>query len=103
MEILRQLLGEAGPLVVFVHGIAGIGKSALAEAFAVEARACGATVLRLDGRSIEPTERGFLAALEGKTGGDVGTAEDVAARLSRLGDRVILIVDTYEVLRILDP
>ena len=103
MEILRQLLGVAGPLVVFVHGIAGIGKSALAEAFAVEARACGATVLHLDGRWIEPTERGFLAALEGKTGGDVGPAKDAAGRLSRLGDRVILIVDTYEVLRILDP
>lgn len=103
MEILRQLLGEASPLVVFVHGIAGIGKSALVEAFSVEARAHGATVLHLDGRSIEPTERGFLAALEGKTGGDVATAEDAAARLSRLGDRVILIVDTYEVLRLLDP
>lgn len=104
MEILRQLLGgDGGPLVVFVHGIAGIGKSALAEAFAVEARTRGATVLRLDGRAIEPTERGFLAALQGKTGGDVATAEDAAARLSHLGTRVILIVDTYEVLRLLDP
>ena len=69
MDVLRRLLGEDGPLVVFVHGIAGIGKSALVEAFGVEARAAGATVLRLDCRSIEPTERGFLAALEGKTGG----------------------------------
>jgi DNA-binding response OmpR family regulator len=103
MEILRQLLGEAGPLVVFVHGIAGIGKSALVHAFAVEARAHGATVLHLDGRTIEPTERGFLAALEGKTGGNMETAEDAAARLSRLGGRVILILDTYEVLRLLDP
>ncbi len=103
MEILRQLLGEAGPMIVFVHGIAGIGKSALVGAFAFEARAHGATVLHLDGRTIEPTERGFLAALERKTGGDVETAEDAAARLSRLGDRVILIVDTYEVLRLLDP
>lgn len=103
MDILRQLLGEGGPLVVFVHGIAGIGKSALAESFAVEARADGATVLRLDGRSIEPTERGFLAALQGQSGGDVVTAEDAAARLTRLGDRVILVLDTYEVLRLLDP
>jgi DNA-binding response OmpR family regulator len=103
MEILRQLLREAGPLVVFVHGIAGIGKSALADAFAVDARAHGAILIHLDGRSIEPTERGFLAALAGKIGGDVGTAEDAAVRLSRLGDRVILIVDTYEVLRLLDP
>jgi DNA-binding response OmpR family regulator len=103
MAVLRQLLGEGGPLVVFVHGIAGIGKSALVEAFAVEARAGGTIVLRLDCRSIEPTERGFLAALEGKTGGELATAEDAAARLGRLGERVILVLDTYEVLRLLDP
>ena len=85
MGVLRRLLGEGGPLVVFVHGIAGIGKSALVEAFGVEARAAGATVLRLDGRSIEPTERGFLAALEGKTGGELTTAEAAATRLDKLG------------------
>ena len=27
--ILHQLLGEGGPLVVFVHGLAGVGKSAV--------------------------------------------------------------------------
>jgi len=103
MAVLRQLLGEAGPLVIFIHGIAGVGKSALAESFSVEAREAGATVLRLDGRSIEPTPRGFLAALEGKTGGDLATAEAAAARLGRLGERVILVVDTHELLRMLDP
>jgi len=87
----------------FVHGIAGIGKSALVEAFGLEAHARGATVLRLDCRAIEPTERGFLSALESKTGGELATAEDAAARLGRLGGRVILILDTYELLRLLDP
>jgi hypothetical protein len=103
MAVLRQLLGEGGPLVVFVHGIAGIGKTALIEAFAVEARAWGTTVLRLDCRSIEPTERGFLAALEERTGGQLETSEDAAARLGSLGDRVVLVLDTYELFRILDP
>ncbi len=103
MDVLRRLLGEGGPLVVFVHGIAGIGKSALVEAFGVEARAAGATVLRLDCRSIEPTERGFLAALEGKTGGELTTAEAAATRLGKLGERVVLVLDTYELARLLDP
>src|SRR5687767_7238757 len=92
MDILRQLLGGDGPLVVFVHGIAGIGKSALVEAFAAEARVSSAAVLRLDGRAIEPTERGFLAALELKTGGSLATAEEAAGRLGNLAGRVILIV-----------
>jgi AAA ATPase-like protein len=103
MAVLRGMLREGGPLVVFVHGIAGIGKSALVEAFGVEARAAGATVLRLDGRSIEPTERGFLGALEGKTGGELATPEAAATRLDELGGRVILVLDTYELLRLLDP
>jgi hypothetical protein len=101
--VLRRLLGEDGPLVVFMHGIAGVGKSALTDAFAVEARVSGATVLRLDCRSFEPSERGFLAALAARTGGELATADDAAARLANLGDRVIVILDTYEVLRILDP
>ena len=103
MDVLRRLLGEGGPLVVFVHGIAGVGKTALVEAFGVEARAAGATVLRLDCRSIEPTERGFLAALEAKTGGDLTTAEAAATRLDELGERVVLVLDTYELARLLDP
>jgi AAA ATPase domain len=103
MAVLRQSLGEGGPLVVFVHGIAGVGKSALLDAFTAEARAGGATVLRLDCRSIEPTERGFLAALGDRTGGQLAAAEDAAARLGSLGDRVVLVLDTYELFRLMDP
>jgi DNA-binding winged helix-turn-helix (wHTH) protein len=101
--VLRQLLGEDGPLVVFVHGIAGIGKSALIDAFAAEARAHGATVLHLDCRSIEPTERGFLTALAEKTGSRAATVGDASERLARLSKRVVLMLDTYELFRILDP
>ena len=60
---LLGTLEEGGQLVVFVHGIAGVGKSTLLEAFAGDARNRGATVVRIDCRSIEPTERGFLEAL----------------------------------------
>ena len=103
MAVLRHLLGDGGPLVVFIHGIAGVGKSALVGAFGAEGRAAGATVLHLDGRSIQPTARGFLAALETTTGGKFKTAEDAATRLSHLGARVIVLVDTYELLRLMDP
>jgi transcriptional regulator/AAA ATPase-like protein len=100
--ILHQLLGEGGPLVVFVHGLAGVGKSTLVQAFAVEARERGATVLRLDCRAIEPTERGFLAALASATGAELPTTIDAAARLERLGEQVVLVLDTYEVFRLFD-
>jgi hypothetical protein len=89
-------------LIVFVHGLAGVGKSTLVQAFAVEARERGATVLRLDCRAIEPTERGFLAALASATGAELPTTADAAARLESLGDRVVLVLDTYEVFRLFD-
>ena len=100
--LLHQVLGAEGPLVIFVHGIGGVGKSSLVETFAGEARTRGAVVLRLDCGAIEPTSRGFLAAIATATGGDLTTAEDAAARLTSLGDRVVLVLDRYEVLRPLD-
>ena len=68
----------------------------------VEARSAGATVLGLDGRAIEPTERGFLAALEAKTGGDPRPPRRGGTVGSPRG-RVILVLDTYELFRVLDP
>ena len=99
---LLRTLEQGGPFVVFVHGLAGVGKSTLLDAFAREARGLGATVVRIDCRSIEPTERGFLDALGGAVGGAPTTAEEAAERLARLGVRVVLVLDTYEVLRLLD-
>jgi AAA+ ATPase superfamily predicted ATPase len=50
LGFLLQTLNKDGPLVIFVHGIAGIGKSTLLEAFTRRARAAGATVIRLDAK-----------------------------------------------------
>ena len=99
---LHHVLDADGPLVVFVHGIGGVGKSALVEAFAGEARARGAIVLRFDCGAIEPTARGFLDAIATAVGGELATADEAAARLADLGPRVLLVLDRYEVLRPLD-
>lgn len=79
LAALRTLHAPGGPLVAVVHGVAGTGKSALLRAFAAE-HAAGATVV--DGRAIEPTPQGFLAA----AGEDPG----------------LLVIDTFERLRLLD-
>lgn len=86
---LRELITEDRPLVAFVHGVAGMGKSALLRWLAAEAHGSDARVIALDGRDIEPTEQGLRDALD-------GVALDS-------GDRVLLLVDTYELLRMLDP
>lgn len=100
---LLRLLEPGGPVLAFVHGIAGVGKTALIDAFARDARARGAAVVRIDCRTVEPTAGGFLGALSAAVGGAAGTPRAVARRLAGLGDCVVLVLDTYELLRLIDP
>jgi Transcriptional regulatory protein, C terminal/AAA ATPase domain len=90
LDALKGLLEPDPPaLIAFLHGIGGIGKTALLSAFQLEAKAQGARVVELDCRTIEPTERGFLQAL-----GD---------SLERSNDELTLVtLDNYEVFRLLD-
>jgi hypothetical protein len=98
---LLELVERDAPLVAVVHGIAGVGKSALLHAAAVDARARGTLVVALDGRAFEPTERGFLTSLGSALGTPVATIGDAARALA--GDaRVLLMIDTHEQLRLLD-
>lgn len=100
--MLLGCLEPGGPVVVHVHGIGGVGKSTLLEAFAARARGRRATVVRLDCRTVEPTERGFLQELRGAIGGSAATVPKLAARMARLGDRVLLTLDTCEVFCLMD-
>jgi hypothetical protein len=100
---LRQLLDDAQPLVAFVHGIGGVGKSRLLESFLVEAREQGAVAVLLDSGAIEPTVRGFLAGLSAATGDVLTDVDGAVARLASLGGRVVLALDRYELVRPLDP
>ncbi len=110
--VLLELAGRDRPLVVAVHGIAGIGKTALLAAFAEDAGAHGTAVVSLDCGSFEPTERGFLAAIDRAIGAvrsepSIGirpptSVAEAAEALHACGDRVVLVLDSYEQLRLLD-
>jgi hypothetical protein len=102
LALLLATLAADGPVAIFVHGIAGIGKSRLLDAFAQRARREGATVIRLDCRAVEPTESGLLAELAAAIGGGGGSPEEIAARLGRVGSHVVAVLDTYEVFRLMD-
>ncbi|MBN8731260.1 MAG: winged helix-turn-helix domain-containing protein [Acidobacteria bacterium] len=86
---LLTCLDAAGPIVTWVHGIAGIGKSALLAEFRAWAATRGAAVVSLDCRLIEPTPAGLQRAL----GGLLSTAP---------GQRTVFLLDSYEALLLLD-
>ena len=102
LAALGRLLEDSGPIVLHLHGIGGIGKTRLLETFAAQAQAGDAVVVRLDCRTIEPTERSFLTELCALLGAPAPTLTAVAQRLGALGHRVVLALDTYEVFRLLD-
>jgi hypothetical protein len=86
---LQRVLEPNGPRVAFVYGVAGIGKSALLNAFASGVRGSGTQVWRIDCAAIDPTESSFRAALDA-----VGWQPESAG---------VVLVDTYEMFRIADP
>jgi hypothetical protein len=78
----RQALsgGPAAPVMLYLHGPTGIGKSALLRRFADEARATGRPVVPVDGLSIAARPEAFEAA--------------AAEALEQ--DRALLLVDGFE-------
>ena len=102
LSALESALATHASSVIHVHGVAGIGKSTLLDAFAARAAAQGATVIGLDSRTLEPTERGLLAALGGALGVRTSSLEPIARRLGAVEAPVVLMLDHYEHLRLLD-
>ena len=98
--ILRVLAADSTVQVLFIHGIAGIGKSALLASVLDRARQ-GGGVVALDGRNVEPTEVGFVKALAETMGTPAGDLETVVSELAARAP-CVLAVDTFENLRLID-
>lgn len=90
----RLLTRDAGcPRLAYVHGIAGIGKSALLAAFARLARGRRRRVIEVDSRFADGTPSGLLAGIALAVGVAPTTPEDVAASVGR---RDVLLIDTLD-------
>ncbi len=102
-RILRHFDAD-GAVVTFVHGIGGVGKSSLLAALAPRLADRGARVARLDGRTIEPTPRGLLAAL-GAALDARAPFDDVEAMARELDSEpraTAIVIDEYDRIRLLD-
>ncbi len=99
---MLELLDSGGPLVAFVHGITGVGKSSLLDVFSARARKQGASVVRIDCRVVEPTSAGFFAELGDALGEPVDSIESAASWLAASGQQVMIVLDTFELFRLLE-
>jgi DNA-binding winged helix-turn-helix (wHTH) protein len=97
LAALDELFEDGPTRVACVHGIAGMGKSELLIAFAARAEEADATVIHLDCRTVEPTERGFLQATGGFDDVDAFTEH-----LAAIEGPVVVALDHYEVFRLMD-
>jgi len=93
---LLHSLSSDGPIVTWVHGLAGVGKSALLRGFLEQARAQGHRAILLESRELEPTPSGFLSKICPEA-----SLESLAARLED-SQTVLLVIDSYRHLRLLD-
>jgi hypothetical protein len=80
IELFRSMLGAGG--VLFLHGPGGIGKSSLLDVLADVARTEGVDPITIDGRHVPPLPSSF--------------------ETHSVGDRAVLLVDTYELLAPID-
>ena len=94
------LLADERPFVVLhLGGEGGVGKTTLVREFARVAEEVGRPVVRIDGRNIEASPTGLLAALSQALGVE---RVDLPAVIERWPTGAVLIIDTYELLAGLD-
>jgi DNA-binding CsgD family transcriptional regulator len=96
---LAALLAPAGPAAVFVHGPGGIGKTALVTGTLAS---LPLTAVTLEGRQVEPTVPGALAALGTALGVPAPSSAPAAARAIADTGTDVLVIDSFERLNLLD-
>jgi hypothetical protein len=101
LELFRAALGRDAPdfAVLHIHAPGGMGKTTLLREFAQVAEAAGRPHLSLDGRNLDPSPAGFIAALHGAL--RLAPDERPLDALAATPD-LILFLDTYELVAPLD-
>jgi hypothetical protein len=102
LERLARLFDPAGPLIVLLHGVGGIGKTSLVRVFERESAVRGRQVRLLDCRGVEPVPLGLMGAIGASLGAELRDISEVATALGALAEPMVFALDNYEALRLLD-
>jgi len=103
LERLQAFALGDEPLVLHLHGIPGIGKTHLLDALAATVGKKEISVVRIDARWCEPSPAALCRTISKAIA--IPESEDpaiVAAGLSSLSTRTLLVIDSYESFRLLD-
>lgn len=102
LELLRTHLRDPSAWAVLIHGIGGVGKTTLLQAFVAEAEASGWAHVGLDCQEVEPTEQGVLDRLAEGLGASSASLDAIGRRLRESPRPTLLTLDRYEAFRLMD-
>ena len=100
LGLLQQMATPAGPVVAYVHGPAGIGKTALLSVLAADFDDLGIHNVRIQAGAIEPRAATITTALGKAFGADVSTVSELANALSPGKGIAIVMVDDVDTWRL---
>jgi hypothetical protein len=100
LGFLRQIAMSSGPLVAYVHGPAGIGKTALLSSVAGNFDSDGIRNIRIEAGAIEPRATAIVTALGKAFGKDVSTVSELASALSAGKALSIVMIDDIDTWRL---
>ena len=100
LRLLCQVTASGGPVVVYVHGPAGIGKTALISALDACLEDEGVRRLHIAAGAVERTPTAILTAFGGVLGHETRTVAELAAVLGSIEDVTIVMIDDVDTWRL---
>ncbi|HKU08860.1 MAG TPA: winged helix-turn-helix domain-containing protein [Bradyrhizobium sp.] len=100
LRLLRQVTAPGGPVVVYVHGPAGIGKTALISALDACLEDEGVRRMHITAGAVEPTPTAILTALGRLLDHEAKTVAELAAALASAKDVTVVMVDDVDTWRL---
>jgi hypothetical protein len=99
LDALQRLIGQTGPLIAYLHGPYGIGKSALLEAFE-KLLPPEFIAIRLAGSGVEPQPPAVIAAFAHSVGATCRTPAEFSDAIAAVGRPAVLMIDDVDALRL---
>lgn len=96
----RLVTAPGGPVVVHVHGPAGVGKTAIVSALDTCLEDEGVRRLRIVAGAVEPTPTAILAALGKVLDHEARTVAELAAAFRSVKDVTVVMVDDVDTWRL---